>query len=528
MTQIKAFWDGLELRKRIIMGLSAAAIVAAIFGITRVATAPSMTLLYSGLDAAAAGEVVAELEADGIPYEVREGTILVNADQRDEVRMALAAQGLPAGGPASYELLDALSGFGTTSQMFDAAYWRAKEGELARTITASSNIRSARVHLSNQVAQPFARRTEGSASVTVTMARGSLDPGQAQAIRYLVSSAVAGLPPESVAVLDAARGVVLAGDEDALVKASLLDPKDRADTLQANIERLLEARVGVGRAVVEVSVDTDMESQTITERVIDPESRVAISSETEERSETAQGSAGGVTVASNLPDGDVEGGAGDSNRSASQSRERQNFEVSETRRERVILPGQVRKLSVAVMIDGLATSNEAGETVWEPRAESEMEVLRQLVQSAMGYDAERGDSVTISQLQFTAAPEAGSLVESTGEGFLALNAARLAQIGVLGTIVLALIFFVLRPMLGRQQSVALAELTGPQELATEGLQKISANGEMGGEILDLSPQSQGKIERLRDVIAARGDESANVLRNWIEAPEMSRKEPSRS
>ena len=212
--------------------------------------------------------------------------------------MALAAEGLPAGGPAGYEILDGLSGFGTTSQMFDAAYWRAKEGELARTITGSPNVRAARVHLANPVNQPFARTPAGSASVTVTMARGALDPGQAQAIRYLVSSAVAGVAPEAVAVIDSARGVVLAGAEDGSLNPGAPNPRDRAETLRANIQRLLEARVGPGRAIVEVNVDADMDSQTITERVIDPESRVAISSETEESSENSQGGAAGVTVAS--------------------------------------------------------------------------------------------------------------------------------------------------------------------------------------------------------------------------------------
>ena len=131
--------------------LSVLAIVAAIFGISRVATAPSMAMLYSGLDAAAAGEVVAELEAEGVAFEVDDDSILVDRAARDRIRMALAAKGLPAGGPAGYEILDTLSGFGTTSQMFDAAYWRAKEGELARTITGSPNVRAARVHLANPV-----------------------------------------------------------------------------------------------------------------------------------------------------------------------------------------------------------------------------------------------------------------------------------------------------------------------------------------------------------------------------------------
>ena len=133
-------------------------------------------MLYSGLDATAAGEVVAELEAEGVAFEVDGAAILVDSAARDRIRMALAAKGLPAGGPAGYEILDNLSGFGTTSQMFDAAYWRAKEGELARTITGSPDVRAARVHLANPVSQPFSRTPAGSASVTVTMARGELEP----------------------------------------------------------------------------------------------------------------------------------------------------------------------------------------------------------------------------------------------------------------------------------------------------------------------------------------------------------------
>lgn len=298
---MQAFWEGLDPRRRLIAALSAVAIAAAVFGISRVATAPSMALLYSGLDPLHAGEVVAALEAEGVAYEVRDAAILVDGAERDRIRMSLAARGLPAGGPAGYEILDGLSGFGTTSQMFDAAYWRAKEGELARTITGSTNVRAARVHLANPISQPFARTPAGTASVTVTMGQGALDPGQAQAIRFLVSSAVAGIAPEAVAVIDSVRGIVLAGDETASLNPALGDSADRAEALRTNIQRLLEARVGPGRAIVEVNVDAEMESQTISEKVIDPASRVAISSETEQSQETATGAAPGVTVRATCP-----------------------------------------------------------------------------------------------------------------------------------------------------------------------------------------------------------------------------------
>jgi flagellar M-ring protein FliF len=357
------------------------------------------------------------------------------------------------------------------------------------------------------------------------MARGALDPGQAQAIRYLVSSAVAGLAPDSVAVIDSVAGVVLAGTENGAFPPGVANPADRAETLRANVQRLLEARVGPGRAIVEVNVDAAMDSETITERVVDPASRVAISSDTEESQESAQGGAAGVTVASNLPDGDVNGAGGESSRSASQTRERQNFEVSETRRERVIQPGQVRRISVAVMVDGVIETGADGQPQWAPRPAEELETLRGLVQSAVGFDAGRGDTVTIETLQFTALPEAGSLAERPAGGWLAADGARLAQMGVLGAIVLALILFVLRPMLAGRPGAALAELTGTGELSPETLRALGGPEAVGGpSLLELPPASVTKIERLREVIASRSEDSAAVLRAWIESPE-TRTEP---
>lgn len=503
-------------------------------GISRIATAPDTALLYSGLDAAASGEVVSALEAQGVAFEVRNDSIFVERAERDRLRMDLAAEGLPAGGPAGYEILDSLSGFGTTSQMFDAAYWRAKEGELARTIATSPNVRAARVHIANPVQQPFSREQSGSASVTVTMASGSLKTDQAEAIRYLVSSAVAGLSAQDVAVIDSENGVVLSGDLDDMAKAGIAKPDERAEKLRQNILRLLEARVGRGRAIVEVNVDASMDSQTISERRIDPESRVAISSETEQSTEQSSGPAPGVTVASNLPDGDVEGGAGESSRSANESRERQNFEVSETRSERVILPGQVRRINVAVMVDGIVSTDANGEQNWQPRPDDEMATLRQLVETAAGFDPARGDTVTIETLQFTTAPDRGTLVEGGQESFMRVYGARLIQIGVLGAIILALIFFVLRPMMSRQPAPILNELAGDENAMIEGNEtppaQIGVDGQSqdDGDLLeDLPAKSLNKIDRLREVIADRSDDSARVLRSWIEAPE-GQKEPAGS
>jgi len=124
--QILGLWNALDTRRRLIVGVATLAMFAAVLGLARIAATPSMSLLYAGLDAPAAGEVIAALDQRGISHEVRGDAIFVSAPERDGLRMTLATEGLPANSIKGYELLDGLSGFGTTSQMFDAAYWRAK------------------------------------------------------------------------------------------------------------------------------------------------------------------------------------------------------------------------------------------------------------------------------------------------------------------------------------------------------------------------------------------------------------------
>ena len=155
MQQIATVFERMDNRRRIVLGLAVLAVLVSLWTLFRMATAPTMTLLYAGLEPGAAGEVVRSLEQRGVAYDVRGGSVFVDSTQRDELRLTLASEGLPANGGKGYELLDALNGFGTTSQMFDAAYWRAKEGELARTIVASRHITQARVHIANADSSPF-------------------------------------------------------------------------------------------------------------------------------------------------------------------------------------------------------------------------------------------------------------------------------------------------------------------------------------------------------------------------------------
>ena len=306
MQNVIAIWTSLDLRRRIIVVGATVAMFAAVLALSRMAGQPEMGLLYAGLEPASAGEVVAALDQRGVAYEIQGDSILVDVAQRDGLRMALAAEGMPAAGGGGYELLDSLSGFGTTSQMFDAAYWRAKEGELARTLLAMPQVKAARVHIASAPTRAFQPEAKPTASVTLTTVSGRLDEAQAQAIRYLVAGAVAGMTPDAVQIIDTVAGLIGGQDSQELATGNA---DDRAAVIKGNVERLLAARVGAGKAMVEVSIDVVSEREAITERRFDPQGRVAISSETEERSGSSTEPMGEVTVASNLPQGDAGAGA---------------------------------------------------------------------------------------------------------------------------------------------------------------------------------------------------------------------------
>lgn len=544
MQQILSVWSNLDSKRRIIVVGATVVMFAAIIGLSRMATKPSMSLLYSGLETSAAGEVVQSLEAQGVVYEIRGGAIFVPADVRDELRMTLASEGLPANSTGGYELLDSLSGFGTTSQMFDAAYWRAKEGEIARTIVSSQQIRSARVHIANPSSQPFKREIAASASVTVTAMSGAISSDQAKAFRYLVASAVAGLSPENVSVIDGRTGVVVSGD-DANTGAS--GSTDRADDMRQNVQRLLEARVGVGKAVVEVSVETETDQESIVERHFDPESRVAISSETEERTTSSQDSGGGsVTVASNLPDG--EGATGrDSSSNNSETRERVNYEVSETRREIQRGPGAIKRLTVAVLVDGLRTIDpETEEVTWAPRSDEELEALRDLVASAIGFNAERGDQITLKTMEFEPVLIEGTEAQSSLMSAMSIDLMSIIQLAVLAVVSLILGLFVLRPILAKPSVALPAPIDMSLEGASENMpatipvpdlpraEAPALNGEIsdGGFELptmgvvsdfDFGDDDIGlpsdPVKRLKKLIEDRQDETVEILRGWMEESE---------
>ena len=526
MNSLLATWQSMTMRRRATVLGAIAAMTAAVLAIAQIATQPSMSLLYSGIDSSNAGDVLAALDQKGVRYEVRGSAIYVDGAQRDALRMSLAAEGLPAAGAAGYELLDSLSGFGTTAQMFDAAYWRAKEGELARTISSAANIRQARVHIANPAPAGLRQQARPTASVTITTAAEGLSGAQAKALRYLVASAVSGMAPQDVAIIDSQTGLVAAGD-----KTGAETDTDRAEALRHNVERLLEARVGYGNAIVEVAVETTEAHEAITERRFDPQGRVVISTDTEQANSSASGSAAGaVTVASNLPAGDAKSGGGGTQNTNAETRERVNYEVSETTREVVKAPGAVSRLTVAVLVNDPKLTGSDGKTATEPRSAEELGALRELVESAVGFNEARGDRITLKSMPFEPVPDAGTAAPAGILASLQLDVMTLIQLAVLALVSLVLGLFVVRPLLTRKLVMA-----PPVQAALPGMRDGSLPGPAltgeiqtpdavqppalrGGTLPTEGAELAGEdpVERLRRLIQERRGETVEILRGWME------------
>ena len=538
MQQLLNAWMNLDMRRQITVVVATVAMFLAVLTMSRIVAAPSMTLLYAGLENGAAGEVVRSLEQRGVPFEIRGNSIFVESRARDQLRMTLASEGLPANSSRGYELLDGLSGFGTTSQMFDAAYWRAKEGELARTVASSPHVAMARVHIASTGSNPFQRGVTPTASVSVTPNGAGLTAQQGRAIRFLVASAVAGLSADDVAVIDA-NGTVIGKSADAAPAAGA---DDKAQVLRDRVERLLEARVGPGNAIVEVSVDTVTETEEIRERRFDPEGRVAISTDTEERTSNSNEEGGGnVTVASNLPDGDA-GGNETATSQDSETRERVNYEVSETERAVTRAPGAIKRLTVAVLVSDVI---EAADGEATPRSDNELAALQELVAAAVGFDEARGDVITIKAMPLQSAEPMGTAAESSLMDLFAFDIMSALQMAVLAVVTLILGLFVVRPILSKppaQQLLPPATDRAETGLALDAPDTASAAmDEPDFPDLDLNTplpdlpglpamgmadvagdgfgQSNDPVERLRNMIGERQEETVEILRSWLEEDE---------
>ena len=478
-------------------------------------TKPDYSLLYADLEPSTAGEVIARLDGLGVGYRVDGGAIYTESARRDSLRLELAREGLPRQDVVGYELFDDMNSFAMSSDMFDTAYWRAKEGELARSILVMPGISAARVHIGHKNTRGF-RNRENQVTASVTLqAQPGINSRQAKAIQYLVALAVPDLQPQSVAIIDA-RGGLIAGpgleDGNALADSDL----GRAAALKADLLGLLEARVGTGNARVNVYLDVETNRSKITERRFDPDGRVLRSQTVTDSTDTNRGTTAAVTVASNLPDGAAGGGNSQSERA--ETTETTSYEISEILTEQESLPGKVNRISVAVLLDHSRIVSEDGVVSYEPRDADELAAVEALVRAAAGLDVERGDIIRVENLAFNR-PETAEFVTPPG---LASNFAEQHGAGLLKLLILcvfglvALMFFV-RPLLKAFSQSATPALDGP-------FTPLNLTSDPDGmETFDDATglPAPDPRTRLGEVVRENTDEAAALLAQWLKIEDKS-------
>jgi flagellar M-ring protein FliF len=437
---------------------------------------PLMAPLYGELEPRDAAAVVATLERQRVPYRLAAGgsQILAPADQVARLRLVLAREGLPAGGGVGWEIFDRGESLTTTPFQQDLNRLRALEGELSRTIRGLAGVRSARVHLVLPRREAFSReRGEAQASVVLAMQGAQrLDREGVQAVLHLVATAVPGLKPQNVSIVDS-RGELLARGGQALAGSAQAnglplghDELRRAQEMRIGraVEELLERSLGPGRVRAEATVEMDFDRVQTTEERFDPENQVARSQQSSnEQSRGAEPPP--TTVAGNLPGADPQGSGGGGSQESRQE-ETTNFEIGRTTRNTTREHPVIRRLSVAVLVDGVVEpgAEGGGAPRWRERTPEELARLATLVRGAVGFDERRGDKVEVVSMRFVEEAASGA-GEPAGPFGLPLSAAmltRLAESGLLALVALLAILLVGRPLV-RRISASLQPQAAPAE-----------------------------------------------------------------
>lgn len=404
----------LPLERQIGLIVAAAAAVTLVVSLVLWLTRPTYVVLYPNLPERESAQVVEALDRTGVPFRLdpASGAVQVPAGQLHEARLKLATEGLPKASGFGFELLERDQGLGTSRLIEDARYHRAIEGELARSIATLDSVESARVHLALPRQSVFVReRTRPTASVLVNLYAGrSLDEGRVAGIVHLVSSSIPDLDPESVTVVDQ-RGRLLT------------QPKSQMDGLAATGQQLDFTRrleegyvrrimdiispiVGSDAIRAQVAADVDFSRVERTTEIYDPERSVVRSeqiSEDQRRDRGMMGVPGALT--NQPPEAGVIGEFGEAGQQTDQPssvsrRSVRNFEIDRTVSHIREAPGGLRRLSVAVVVDYQDRPNEEGVLERAPLSEAEMARITTLVREAVGFDAERGDSVNVINASF--------------------------------------------------------------------------------------------------------------------------------
>lgn len=525
-------------RRLMIMGGVALLLLIGIGALALRSPSSEMGFLYTDLDPAAAQAITEKLNAQGVPFQISpDGTsVMAPAARLAELRMAMASERL--GGKIGYDVLDAEEPFGVSSSRAKMNETRAIEGELARSIESLERVSRARVHIVMPERAMFAAEPRKATAAVTVKTNGRLTGETVQAIRYLVASSVPELAPESVSIVDQSGALLARAGEGGGAGSSEMEERQTAveARLRSQIEAMVEPIVGAGKVRAEVSAVLDRNQMREEAETFDPDKQVIAHQVTvESNDQNAEGDAGaqGVTVGTQLPEanGPITGNGQESRRSArNESSEDITFQNSRTQTVSIRTPGKINRLTVAVMVDGGAKG----------LPQPQIQRLTRLVENAVGFDAERGDSVVVESMPF-ATPELPGVADGVLPFGLTMdNLFSLLKVLVIaGVVLIAVRMLRPKPPIIEQTFEDRRALPAPDspemlDLATraadgdeDAMRQLEAlrEGDSDVPLLDQEialAQVDGRIKlsalkRIGDAIASNPAESASVIRQWMNA-----------
>lgn len=415
LTQIRSLWNKWSPTQRMML-LGAAVLLVGAFGwLLQSGQSGPMAPLFTNLSPEDASSVVEHLNSTHVPHEVTAGgtVIVVPADKVHELRLELAGKGLPRGGGVGFEIFDEKT-FGMSDFAQQLNYRRALMGELARTIGQLDSVDAARVHIVLPEKRLYTEREEPArASVTVRLRSGRrLGPGQVDAVVHLVASSVEGLAPEHVTVVDTHGTVLSRGGSEKTAVATLNYRREVEEDLERRVIAILERAVGSGKAVAQVAAEVDFSQVETTEESYDPET-VAIRSEqtSDEKNSTTSpstASSGAVGVGQNLAGPTATVTTSAPSGSGSRRTETRNYEITRQTSRQVIPSGQIKRVSIAALVDSAAGPGGA------PVGAETLKQLEGLIRHAIGFNSARGDQVQLQAVRFAPIPEVEPPPSNTG------------------------------------------------------------------------------------------------------------------
>ncbi len=453
-------------------------------------------VLYTNLSPEDAGSVINKLKEKKVPYQVKDNTIYVPSDRVHELRLELAAQGMPSGGGVGFEIFDKTQ-IGLTEFSQRVNYIRALQGELSRTIRQLQEVQQVRVHIAIPEKTIFTEKEEHpTASVVLKLKPGrTLTREQVSSIVHLVSSSVEGLSPQHVTVVDQYGNLLSAPKNlEQFAEASHLEYKRNIEKIyEKNIQSMLENIVGKGKAIVRASADIDFSKVEKLEEKYDPET-IAIKNEQRTQEKTLAPQAGGIPgVLSNQP-GQPQTGVTQGVQSQKQQ-ENISYEVSKSISKILQSSGQIKKISVAVLVDGVY-KEEKGKKVYIPRSDDEIKKYKELVQAAIGYNKERGDQVIVESIPFEVIPEEKPPIDYIG------IATTMLKYFIPVVVILLIILFVIKPLLEIlkkpvEEKIRKKEIVIPEEKIT------------------LPSKERDIREEIREMAKKNPKRVISLLREWI-------------